>query len=331
MTVDKPSTYPSKTPLVSLLLLSVLSCSTETENTNITSPISSASAIDITGSIFTERSALCSTYIENYQATAMDIQNSAVLSSAVSITDNGSTCTILSNNIPNHDVNDLRANFATNISANTRSFTVSKSPSLAASTTALAQNVWDAIMLNGVVLDLLSAGCYKPNEPAANANGDVAIGCNTNNDWLLDPLSSSNNFGTDIHNAHTQPDGSYHYHGNPNAMFDDNPGLMGSPVIGFAADGFPIYGSYFLDNTNTVRKAISGYRLKSGSRPGPNANDPGGSYDGRYIDDYEFANTGDLDECNGMSVNGQYGYYVTDDYPWVLACFKGNVDTSFSK
>ena len=58
-------------------------------------------------------------------------------------------------------------------------------------------------------------------------------------------------------------------------MFDDNPGAEGSPVIGFAADGFPIYGSYFLDpQTNQVRKAISGYELKAGTRPGPDDDDP---------------------------------------------------------
>ena len=27
-----------------------------------------------------------------------------------------------------------------------------------------------------------------------------------------------NDFGTDSHNAHTQPDGAYHYHGDPVAM-----------------------------------------------------------------------------------------------------------------
>ena len=114
-------------------------------------------------------------------------------------------------------------------------------------------------------------------------------------------------------------------------MFDDNPGPTGSPVIGFAADGFPIYGSYFLDpNTATVRRAISGYQARPGNRPS-SPTDPGGSYDGTYIDDYEFLGSGDLDECNGMTLNGQYGYYVTDTYPWVLGCHSGAVDPTFDK
>ena len=115
-------------------------------------------------------------------------------------------------------------------------------------------------------------------------------------------------------------------------MFDDNPGADGSPVIGFAADGFPIYGTYFKDpTTSQVRKAVSGYSLKTGSRGTRSNTNPGGNYDGTYIDDYEFTNAGDLDQCNGMTVNGQYGYYVTESYPWVIKCFSGVPDNSFQK
>ena len=112
-------------------------------------------------------------------------------------------------------------------------------------------------------------------------------------------------------------------------MFDHNPGPNGAPEIGFAADGFPVYASYFNDGS-AVRKAVSGYTLKSGSRPWA-SDSLGGDYDGMYIQDYEFTDAGDLDECNGMTVDGQYGYYVTDSYPWVIKCLKGAVDSSLSK
>ena len=58
---------------------------------------------------------------------------------------------------------------------------------------------------------------------------------------------------------------------------------------------------------------------------------PGGNYDGTYVDDWEFTNAGDLDACNGMTVNGQYGYYVTESYPWVMGCISGTPDNSFNK
>ena len=142
-------------------------------------------------------------------------------------------------------------------------------------------------------------------------------------------MHPSNTFGADAHNAHSQPDGTYHYHGDPMSMWDDNPGDNGSPVIGFAADGFPIYGSYFNDN-GTLRKAVSGYELKQGARP-EEPDGPGGVYDGTYIDDFEYTGNGDLDECNGMTVDGQYGYYITDAYPWILRCYHGTPDESFNK
>ena len=54
--------------------------------------------------------------------------------------------------------------------------------------------------------------------------------------------------------------------------------------------------------------------------------------DGAYIDDYEYqAGVGDLDECNGMMINGRYGYFVTSTYPWMMKCFKGTPDSSFRK
>lgn len=181
----------------------------------------------------------------------------------------------------------------------------------------------NAIFLNGVKLDLLAAGCYGV--------ADGKIGCHDSDQpWRYDPMSEFADFGTDSHNAHTQPDGAYHYHGNPNALFYTNVDII-SPVIGFAADGFPIYGSIFDDN-GVNRAAKSSYQLKTGDRIPIDSVNPGGSYDGTYVDDYEYIEgSGDLDECNGMTIDHVYGYYVTNTYPWVLACFKGTPNNSFLK
>jgi len=32
-----------------------------------------------------------------------------------------------------------------------------------------------------------------------------------------------------------------------------------------------------------------------------------------------------------MTVNGVYGYFITDGYPYILSCFKGTPDSSFNK
>ena len=310
------------------ILVAGLACKSDSSTDNTPD----LEAIDITGSIFTNTSSNCSDYIESYFSTVQDIQRSVIFEGEVEITSTANGCTILVNGIPNHDFNDESAQFASQVSEVSRSFNIPASPQLANEPTPLSQGYFDAIMLNGVVVDILSAGCYDPTSNQADADGNIFIGCTVNDAWLLDPLGAESKFGADSHNAHPQPDGTYHYHGNPNAMFDDQPGENGSPVIGFAADGFPIFGNYFLDpETNTVRKAISGYELKQGVRPGPDNNDPGGTYDGTYNDDYEFTGNGDLDECNGMTVGGQYGYYITDTYPWMIKCYSGSLDVSFSK
>ncbi len=289
-------------------------------------------SIDITDTIFTKTSGNCTDYIEEYFSNVQDIQREVNFEGDVKIVESSTGCNITVNGIPNHNFNDESALFFEDVREITRSFSIPASPEIAGEPTPVTQGVFHAIMLNGVVVSILSAGCYDPNAGNANEDGNVLAGCSDDVDWLMDPLGAETKFGADSHNAHPSPDGTYHYHGSPNAMFDDEPGENGSPVIGFAADGFPIFGSYFLDpETNTVRKVISGYELKEGSRPGPDDNDPGGEYDGMYNNDYEFTGNGDLDECNGMTVNGQYGYYITDSYPWIIKCFSGTIDESFRR
>ena len=290
-----------------------------------------ASSLDITNAIFASRNADCASYEDRYSSAVTDTQQDKKLTGSVHVTAYNDHCVLESNNIPNHNTGEGSSrNFVAPVAEIPGTFTIPRNPKQQASATALDQRSYDAILLNGVVVDILSAGCYRPNGNRVDANGNVAIGCRSTDKWLLDPLGPGVGFGADKHNAHTQPNGLYHYHGNPMAMFDDHPGTDGSPVIGFAADGFPIYGSYFKDATGTVRKAKSGYTLKSGTRPS-SASDPGGTYDGMYVDDFEFTDAGDLDQCNGMTVNGQYAYYVTDSYPWVIKCFTGKPDASFAK
>jgi len=97
--------------------------------------------------------------------------------------------------------------------------------------------------------------------------------------------------------------------------YPDN-GSQHSPIIGWAYDGNPIYGSYgYSDpkNTLSIKKLTSGYTLK----PTKINDRPSGFPYGFFIDDYEFTNSGDLDECNGRFCvtpefpNGIYAYFAT--------------------
>ena len=281
------------------------------------------SPIDITNMNFVNRSANCADYIESYHSTVFDVQNSTIFKGDLTISLVGNKCIFTTNNIPNHDFNDGDQAFPNNVSAQDNRFEISAEPTNTSSATDITLNTDNAILLNGVKVDLLAAACFGV--------GDGKVGCNDiNQPWRYDPMFSANGFRVDSHNAHSQPDGSYHYHGKPNALFDDSDNSSASPVVGFAADGYPIFGS-FIDDNGTIRKALSSFQVKTGTRPSGSGN-PGGSYDGTYRDDYQYIEgSGDLDECNGMTKDGIYGYYITDGFPYILTCFKGTPDPSFNK
>ncbi|MFC3122724.1 YHYH protein [Agaribacter flavus] len=279
-------------------------------------------AIDITNAILTNGSGNCADYIAQYTSTVNDVGRDAVFMGDLEITLDNNKCIFTTNAIPNHDFNDGGNAFPNNVSEQNDRFEITISPQKSTTPTALSLSIDNAILLNGVKVDLLAAGCFGV--------GDGKIGCNDmSTPWRYDPMHPESGFRVDSHNAHAQPDGTYHYHGSPFALFADNSNEV-SPVIGFAADGFPIYGSYIEDN-GQIRKVQSSYRLKSGTRPNGEG-EPGGNYNGLFRDDYEYLEgAGDLDACNGMTVDGVYAYYITDDYPYVLACFTGEPDLSFYK
>ena len=228
-------------------------------------------ALDITNVILTNRTANCADYVEAYKSSATDIATTIAYTGSLVVTESAGTCVFTSNAVPNHDFNDA-GGFVNSFTTQMQAYTVTATPQANAEPTALSLTYDNAVMLNGIKLDLLAAGCFGV--------GDGFIGCNDiSAPWRFDPMSPNANFGTDSHNAHTQPNGGYHYHGNPKALFNDGDASVASPVIGFAADGFPIYGSFFDDN-GTIRKALSSYKLKDGDRPTA-AGSPGGTYDGR--------------------------------------------------
>ena len=226
----------------------------------------SPGSVDITDAIFTSQDGRCAAYANTYISEVADVQRGTSFMGSLTISVSGGKCLFEANAIPNHDFND-GGRFATAVSAQDVRYEVTSSPEIDASATELILGD-DAVFLNGVKLDLLAAACYGVGrEPL----GREKIGCGQDeidNPWRYDPMSPLNEFGTDRNNAHTQPSGAYHYHGNPMAMFETDCGSAGgpSPVIGFAADGFPIHGSCIEDD-GTVRAAQSSYVLKGDGGP----------------------------------------------------------------
>src|SRR6185503_11125949 len=157
--------------------------------------------------------------------------------------------------------------------------------------------------------------------------------------WNYEAKCGFINLGLDQNNAHVQPTGAYHYHGLPTGLMerfggDENRMLL----VGYAADGFPIYTSrghtIASDAKSGLKKMRSSYQLKKGERSGG----PGGKYDGKFTVDYEYVKgSGDLDECNGRFgvtpeyPHGIYHYYLTEEFPHISRCWRGTPDASFFK
>ena len=150
---------------------------------------------------------------------------------------------------------------------------------------------------------------------------------------------------TDLDNygAHVTSQGNYHYHGDIVGLAANEDGSRHSLLYGYAADGFPIYYKYGYvsasDPTSGIKELVSSYQLKSGTRTGTGTagkDYPDGTYDGTYIQDYEYVNgLGDLDECNGRTgvtpefPSGTYYYVITADFPVTPNCFKGTPESDW--
>ncbi len=160
---------------------------------------------------------------------------------------------------------------------------------------------------------------------------------NRDRNWNYDAISGFIDLGLDDNNAHVQPGGKYHYHGWPKVLIKAWSPDRHSPIVGWAADGFPIYAAYgFTDPSNAgagVKKMTSGWRVREGARTGG----PGGRHDGRFFADWEWVTgQGDLDRANGRETvtpdfpNGTYAYLLTEEWPVIPRYFAGEPDRSFA-
>ena len=244
-------------------------------------------------------------------------------------------------------------------------------------TTALNNNYVIKLPLNPIVAATKTA---VPNGAiAVFINGTVAYkagdGMSYNNQgkWHSNAVYFEN-IGFDCAHGHPGPMTSdYHHHQNPSAfnievvptssicnvyladgLYVPNPAAHG-PLIGFAADGFPIYGAYGytdpLDASSPIKRITPSYQLRNitdrttlpngTAAVGPTLTQmvqiagPGQpqiqAVLGAYLEDFEYvADLGDLDQYNGRFCktpeypNGIYCYFATIDennkpvYPYLI-------------
>jgi hypothetical protein len=218
--------------------------------------------------------------------------------------------TITANGIPDHETGQFPTRGNPNTIREQRySFRVPANPAPAAQPSRLRMQPF-GVALNGVPFDPGAAEWWD-DDPQSG--------------WQYEALSGKVNLGIDSNNAHVQPNGAYHYHGLPQGLIRKRGDSSKMLLIGYAADGFPIY---------FEPGARSSYRVKSGTR----TSGPGGAYDGTFVEDWEYrAGSGDLDECNGRTSatpenpDGIYHYVVTAQFPFVPRFYRGTPDPSFER
>lgn len=256
----------------------------------------------------------------------------------------GNNRVISSNNIPEHNVGlfgNTQGSLNPNaISAQNSNYTITNNPSIASSLTPLLSTTGTVpnagpqysfgVLLNGVELDPVAAEPF-PHEGIMSPNA--------NWEWNLEATNVS--IGLDCNNAHVQPNGKYHYHAAPTLFIDDlHIHTDEMTLIGYAADGFPIYYKYAYetasDDNSDVIEMTSSYRLKSGEQPGDGETAPCGTYDGVYSNDYEYIEgLGTLDEANGRTgvtpeyPGGTYYYIITNEFPHIPRYFRGTPSNDF--
>jgi YHYH protein len=242
------------------------------------------------------------------------------LSCRVSYTVSGSTMTLTSTTIPSHDFESGGGCCA---KEQTKTWLIPLAPvnDTDGTLTPAPERGAIAVAVNG-------AAIYGPEESAGN---DVVSA--PSQGISLGPCS-----------AHSSPGGEFHYHADANCIHWHPPAgqtmrdysfskidpTVHSPILGFAFDGYPIYGTYGWDGNGAVKEMTSSYRLKAGKTGSDASND------------YEYvAGLGDLDACNGHWTrtpefpDGIYAYHSTRKngagaagYPYFLACYHGVASSS---
>ncbi len=248
--------------------------------------------------------------------------NQSISRNQVQISENGGQRTVTSNGVPEHDVGSFpnRGN-PHEITAQSYRFSMDADP-VKGSATTVARGYLVGVAVNGVPFDPGAAEYWQGNPRSG---------------WQYEALGGAVALGLDTNYAHVQPTGAYHYHGLPVGLMQELgwSSSEASPLIGYAADGFPIY-AITAEVNGAVTEMTSSYRLKSGSRPG--GDQPDGAYDGAFVQDYTYVDgAGTLDECNGAFVTteeypeGTYAYFLTQSYPVIPRCLMGDIDASFNK
>ncbi|MEM6396892.1 MAG: YHYH protein [Bacteroidota bacterium] len=232
------------------------------------------------------------------------------------VTIQGEQRIMVTNALPNHETGNFPNSGNPNrISAQQRTYRFSMSPKYT------GQPKWarePGVAVNGVKFEPETAEVVR---------------CESGENYRIEAIQELIDLGLDFNHAHVQPTGAYHYHGAPTSLLDHGHDHEHEDLvhIGFAMDGFLIYYS-------RSGKYKPSYQLIDESREGTDCvyRNPhqrmdidlaNTQPDGTYKADWEYVEgLGDLDACNGLWLDGEYAYIVTDEYPYVGRCLMGEFE-----
>ena len=236
------------------------------------------------------------------------------------------TRVVTSNGIPHYTYQSMTPN---GLSEQNFTWEVPLNPVVAVETSAIPCLGSVGYTINGIPV-------YGPNEgPFPDPYGDpIANGVM---DWCL---------------GHTGGDADYHYHGILETCMAIEATESASPVLGFALDGFPIYGPRgCLDEAcEDVVTFVSGWDADGATAIGCTSDSEcsddrvcaaamvaGELVEACVAKDYAWDNhtftakdgSEFLDECNGrVGPDGTYRYHTTSTFPYVLGCYRGSATSS---
>lgn len=220
--------------------------------------------------------------------------------------------TITSNALPDHETGAFpNENNPNTISAQSKVWSFPLDPVF----TGQAQPAYEiGVAINGVKF-----------EPGT----DEKVICDSGEIYPVEGLQDVVNLGMDLNNAHVQPNGEYHYHGISDLMVEILSPEADLVHVGFARDGHLIYYSKSSQYSPSFQLG-SGTRNGSGCVYTPGRGEPttfGSAKDGSLTDDWEFNSSyGNLDECNGAVVEGEYTYFITRTFPFFPRCLMGEFE-----
>ena len=232
----------------------------------------------------------------------------------VTVTVEGARRTIVTNALPDHETGDFPNNGNPNaISAQDLTYEYTSEPTFAGET---SSPLVIGVAVNGVKFEPGTA---------------ESVTCSSGETYLVEALQDTYNLGLDFNNAHVQPTGEYHYHGASQLLADAYSTDDDLVLVGFAADGYLMYysksGAY-----------ESGYELVSAARTGTDCTASsalrvddvevdGTTPDGTFTSDWVWSDeAGDLDSCNGVTIDGTYAYVITNEFPFISRCLNGDAN-----